>query len=52
MIEWLNWLLKKTEVKEEKKVEPIRVELEEEKEEEKSEEKKVAPKRKIVFKKK
>ena len=57
MIEWLNWLLKKTEVKEEKKVEPIRVELEEEEEEEKeeeekSEEKKVAPKRKIVFKKK
>lgn len=52
MIEWLKWLLKKTEVKEEKKVEPIRVELEEEKEEEKSEEKKVAPKRKIVFKKK
>jgi len=52
MIEWLNWLLKKTEVKEEKKVEPIRVEIEEEKEEEKSEEKKVAPKRKIVFKKK
>ena len=48
MIEWLNWLLKKTEVKEEKKVEPIRVELEEEKEDEK----KVAPKRKIVFKKK
>ena len=52
MIEWLKWLLKKTEVKEEKKVEPIRVEIEEEKEEEKSEEKKVAPKRKIVFKKK
>ena len=52
MIEWLNWLLKKTEVKEEKKVEPIRVEIEEEKEEEKSDEKKVAPKRKIVFKKK
>ena len=52
MIEWLNWLLKKTEVKEEKKVEPIRVEIEEEKEEEKSEEKKVAHKRKIVFKKK
>ena len=52
MIECLKWLLKKTEVKEEKKVEPIRVEIEEEKEEEKSEEKKVAPKRKIVFKKK
>jgi hypothetical protein len=48
MIEWLNWLLKKTEVKEEKKVEPIKVELKEEVKEEKP----ATPKKKIVFKKK
>lgn len=47
MIEWIKWLLSKLEVKEEKKPEPIKVELKEEVEEKKS-----APKKKIVFKKK
>lgn len=47
MIEWIKWLLAKLEVKEEKKPEPIKVELKEE-----VEEKKPAPKKKIVFKKK
>ena len=47
MIEWIKWLLSKLEVKEEKKPEPIKVELKEE-----VEEKKPTPKKKIVFKKK
>ncbi len=47
MIEWIKWLLAKLEVKEEKKPEPIKVELKEE-----AEEKKPAPKKKISFKKK
>jgi hypothetical protein len=47
MIEWIKWLLKKLEVKEEVKQEPIKVELKEE-----VEEKKPAPKKKISFKKK
>ena len=47
MIEWIKWLQKKLEVKEEVKPEPIKVELREE-----VEEKKPTPKKKIVFKKK
>jgi hypothetical protein len=47
MIEWIKWLQKKLEVKEEVKQEPIKVELKEE-----VEEKKPAPKKKISFKKK
>lgn len=67
MIDWLKELLKKSEVKEEKKPEPIRIEIKDEVEElsdaveemienweyeEIKEEKKATPKRKIVFKKK
>lgn len=48
MIEWIKWLLKKLEVKEEKKPEPIKVELKEEVKEEKP----ATPKKKITFKKK
>lgn len=48
MIEWIKWLLSKLEVKEEKKPEPIKVELKEEVEEKKP----ATPKKKIVFKKK
>lgn len=48
MIEWIKWLLSKLEVKEEKKPEPIKVELKEEVEEKKP----AAPKKKITFKKK
>lgn len=47
MIDWIKWLQKKLEVKEEVKQEPIKVELKEE-----VEEKKPVPKKKIVFKKK
>lgn len=48
MIEWIKWLLSKLEVKEEKKPEPIKVELKEEVEEKKP----ATPKKKIAFKKK
>ena len=48
MIEWIKWLLSKLEVKDEKKQEPIKVELKEEVKEEKP----ATPKKKIVFKKK
>ena len=48
MIEWIKWLLSQLEVKEEKKPEPIKVELKEEVEEKKP----ATPKKKIVFKKK
>ena len=47
MIEWINWLLKRLEVKEE--VKPITVETPKE---EVKEEKKETPKKKISFKKK
>lgn len=47
MIEWIKWLLKKTEPKEEVKQEPIKVELPEVKEEDKK-----VIKKKISFKKK
>ena len=47
MIEWIKWLQKELEVKEEVKQEPIKVELKEE-----VEEKRPAPKKKISFKKK
>ena len=47
MIDWIKWLQKKLEVKEEVKPEPIKVELKEEEKEEKP-----SPKKKIVFKKK
>lgn len=47
LIEWLNSLLKKMEVKEVKKPEPVKVEVVEE-----EEEKPAAPKKKIIFKKK
>ena len=48
MIEWIKWLLEKLEVKEEKKPEPIKVEVKEEVKEEKP----VTSKKKISFKKK
>ena len=47
LIEWINSLLKKMEVKEVKKPEPDKVEVKEV-----EEEKPAAPKRKIIFKKK
>ena len=49
LIEWINSLLKKMEVKEVKKPEPIKVEVVEK---EVEEEKPAAPKKKISFKKK
>ena len=48
MIEWIKWLQKKLDVKEEKKPDPIKVEVKEEVKEEKKE----TPKKKISFKKK
>lgn len=52
VIEWLKELLKKMEVKEEKKPEPIKVEVVEKKVEEESEEEKPTPKKKISFSRK
>ena len=53
IINWINELLKKMEVKEEKKPEPVKVEVVEKKvEEEPEEEEKPAPKKKISFSRK
>lgn len=49
IINWINELLKKMEVKEEKKPEPVKVEVVEKKVEEEPEEEKPAPKKKVIF---
>lgn len=52
LIEWLNSLLKKMEVEEVKKPEPVKVEVVENKVEEEPKEEKPTPKKKIIFSRK
>lgn len=49
IINWINELLKKMETTEEKKPEPVKVEVTEKKVEEPKEEEKPAPKKKVIF---